>query len=87
MKPPDIEQCDRCIGDISRQRANNHHACIKADFASALLTTDDCAAVVLTLSLGKSCPHVFSFPGERAETIERGSAGHVGETSPLQLGH
>lgn len=31
--------------------------------------------------------HVLSLLGKGAETTERGSAGHAGETSPLQLGH
>lgn len=42
--------------------------------------------VMFILSSAKNLLHL-SFPGEGAETIERGSAGHVGETSPLQLGH
>lgn len=43
--------------------------------------------MVLILSWGKSFTHYLSLIGKGAETTERGSAGHVGQTSPLQLGH
>lgn len=35
----------------------------------------------------KSFPRFVCVPGEGAEATERGSAGHVGQTSPVQLGH
>lgn len=38
-----------------------------------------------TLPSGSLYPTLF--PGEGAEASEGGSSGHVGETSPLQLGH
>lgn len=40
---------------------------------------------VKTLPNGSLYPTLF--PGEGAEAFEGGSSGHVGETSPLQLGH
>lgn len=48
---------------------------------------NQCSAIVKAHYQTAGSLYPTLFPGEGAEASEGGSSGHVGETSPLQLGH